>query len=260
MTIDVGLLVYLQQSMRSHFHHIKALLTLIAIFVLLIIGNRLVGDIGVPTIPPPTPPAPIITRDEITHGDTTKRQVIFTFDGGGSAVSTDGILATLAKHHIKGTFFLTGKFVEKYPDKVKAIAAGGHEIFSHTYDHPHLTEVSDAQVADELQKMESVLQATVGISPKPFFRPPYGDRDQRVLDIAYKEGYESVYWSADARDWEEPKGMTAAEVKSNILNNMNPGAIYLMHLGDTITGSILDDVFTAIESRGYKVVSLTQGL
>lgn len=197
---------------------------------------------------------------EITHGDTRKKQVIFTFDGGDGIQSADQILAVLAKHQVKGTFFLTGKFIEANPELVKRMAASGNEIFNHTYDHPHLTQSSDGEIAGELQKMESVLEATTGISPRPYFRAPYGDRDQRVLGEAFKVGYESVYWSIDARDWEESTGETAAEVHDNIISNLAPGNIYLMHIGDAITGSILDEVFTEIENRGYRLVSLTQGL
>ncbi len=108
--------------------------------------------------------------------------------------------------------------------------------------------------------MEHSLEAIAGRSLRPYFRPPYGDRDSRVISTAYKAGYESVYWTVDARDWQESEGMTADMVKDIIYNSLAPGNIYLMHLGDTITGSILDDVMTTLEAKGYKMVSLTQGL
>ncbi len=241
-------------------HHIKALATVICIFIALVLADKLLGQVKAVIVPTVIEAPKIISRKEIIRGDPSKLQVIFTFDGGAGADSTEAILAALAKHNVKGTFFLTGKFVEKYPDIVKRIAAGGHEIFSHTYDHPHLPTISDAAISEELGKMDQALQAVTGSSSKPYFRAPYGDRDARVLDEAFRDGYESVYWTDDARDWEEPKGMTADEVKARILSHVSPGNIYLMHLGDTITGAILDDVFTAIESRGYKIVSLTQGL
>ena len=197
---------------------------------------------------------------EITHGDKTKRQVIFTFDGGDGAQSAEQILAALKAHGVKGTFFLTGKFVEANPDLVRRIVAAGNEIFSHTYDHPHMTLLSKDQIIAEMTGMEKTLASTTGMSPKPFMRFPYGDRDSRTVKIVADDGYQSVYWTVDARDWEESKGETADQVESRILKNVAPGTIYLMHFGDTITGKILDDVFTKIEKQGYKMVSLTQGL
>lgn len=202
----------------------------------------------------------IVSAKEIVHGNTAKKEVIFTFDGGSTIQSADKILEALSKHHVKGTFFLTGKVIEIYPNLVKRIVAGGHEIFSHTYDHPDLTTVSDGKIANELKKTEKALIAAANISPKPYFRAPYGARNARVLAVAAKEGYQSVYWTHDALDWKESISQTPAEVKGLILSTIAPGNIYLMHLGDTITGTVLDDVFTEIEARGYRIVSLTQGI
>jgi len=200
------------------------------------------------------------TPSEITHGNTSKKQVIFTFDGGGSVQSGDQILSVLSKHKVKGTFFLTGKFVEANPDFVKRIVTGGNEIFNHTYDHKDLTTLSGAEIAQELTKMENALQTIAGISPKPYFRAPYGTRDAKVLSVAARNGYQSVYWTKDALDWEAIKGETASQVKERILSSIAPGNIYLMHIGDTITGEILSDVFSSIKVKGYKIVSLTQGM
>ena len=161
---------------------------------------------------------------------------------------------------MKGSFFLTGKFVQANPDLVRRMVAQGNEIFNHTYDHPFLTKLTDEKITSELDLMDQTLQSVASTSPKPYFRAPYGDRDARVRSAAAQDGYRSVYWTVDARDWMEPKGETADQVKARILDNIAPGTIYLMHLGDTITGSILDDVFTKLEAQGYKMVSLTQGI
>lgn len=200
------------------------------------------------------------SQDEIAHGNPAKKDVIFTFDGGATVQSGEKILAVLSKHHVKGTFFLTGKMALANPDLVKKIVAGGNEIFNHTYDHKNLTTLTDQEIIAELSGFESVLWNIAHISPKPYFRAPYGSRDARVLAVAKKDGYTSVFWSVDALDWREPRGETADEVKTKILSTVSPGTIYLMHIGDTITGTILDDVFTQIEARGYKIVSVTEGL
>ena len=201
-----------------------------------------------------------ISATEIVHGDMAKKQIIFTFDAGGKTQSVEGILSVLTKHRVKGTFFMTGKFIAANPDLVKRIAAAGNEIFDHTYDHKDLTTLTSAQIKAELDGMDALLTSTTGMSAKPYFRAPYGARDARVLKIAAADGFQSVYWTLDARDWMESTGETADQVRQRILSNLSPGVIVLMHVGDTITASILDDVFTQIESQGYKIVSLTQGL
>lgn len=203
-----------------------------------------------------------IVFSEISHGDRSKKQLIFTFDGGGNSVSTEKVLEVLKKHNVKGTFFLTGKFIENNPDIVRRIYMEGNEIFNHTYNHPYLTTLSREEIVSELNRMDETLKKTIGISTKPYFRAPFGDRNRQALDIAGQAGYRSVFWTVDALDWEEGKegGKSAEDVKNNILNNVFPGNIYLMHLGDNITGNIIDSVFSILEEQGYKIVSLTQGL
>jgi peptidoglycan-N-acetylglucosamine deacetylase len=208
------------------------------------------------------------TPPEIAHGNTNKKQVIFTFDGGSGAQSALTILDALEKHHIKGTFFLTGQFMKSNPKIIKQMIVGEHEIFNHTYDHPHLTQLPEGRITQELQMAETEFQKNFSTSTKslyhtttkPYFRAPYGDRDSRVLDAAAKAGYQSVFWTLDADDWEESTGVTSEQVKNNILTNVRPGEIFLMHIGDNITGRILDEIFTKIEAQGYKIVSLTQGI
>ena len=197
---------------------------------------------------------------EITHGDTTKKQIIFTFDGGEGIQSATAILDILKKHHAKASFFLTGKWVLNNKSIVQRMLAEGHEVFNHTYDHPHLTELDDKQITDELITVDNVVVNLTGTSTRPYFRPPYGDRDAHVLAVAAKAGFRSVYWTVDAHDWMQSTGTTAEQVRERILANISSGTIILMHVGDTITGAILDDVFTTLEGKGYKIVSLTQGL
>ncbi len=140
---------------------------------------------------------------EIVRGDTSKMQVIFTFDGGSRDVSGNKILDVLSKHGLKTTFFLTGDFVALNPDLVKRMHQLGHEIFNHTQNHHYLTSLSSGEIASELQNMDKALVGITNKSSKPYFRPPYGDRDQRVSETAFEAGYQSVMWTVDALDWQE---------------------------------------------------------
>ncbi len=227
-----------------------------------VVNNTVVNNTvnNTPTNATPNPTPTPVSSKEISRGDTSKKQVIFTFDGGSGAQSAEAILGTLNKHHVQGTFFLTGKWAEANPSLVKKIAQNGNEIFNHTYDHKDLTTLTDTQIADELSHAERIISGLTGVTTKPYFRPPYGARNQHVREFVALEGYQSIFWTVDALDWKESSGETASQVKTRILSNVQPGTIFLMHIGDTITGSILDDVFTQIESRGYSVVSLTKGI
>lgn len=195
---------------------------------------------------------------EISRGNPNKKQIIFTFDAGAGTNSAQKILEVAKKHNVKITFFITGKFAERNPELIKQIAADGHEIFNHTYSHPHLPQLTGEQIKEELNQTEQVISNLTSATTKPYFRPPYKDRDERVLKIAQELGYQSAVWTIDALDWLPDK--TEEEVKQKILGNLKNGAIILMHVGDNITGDILDEVFTNIENQGYKIVNLTEGL
>jgi peptidoglycan/xylan/chitin deacetylase (PgdA/CDA1 family) len=232
----------------------------LAVFFLVIFGLSLLVIPDKPVVI--EKPVPIVATSsmEINRGDVSKKQVIFTFDGGGENVSGEKIIETLNKHRVSGDFFLTGRFIQSNPNLVKKIDKEGHKIYNHTDSHPYMTTISNEQIVEELEKTEKVLQVLIGKSSKPYFRPPFGNRDQRVLDTAFLAGYQSVYWTIDAMDWQESEGRTDQEVKDIVLNNLASGNIYLMHIGDTITGRILDELFTEIKSRGYNIVSLEQGI
>lgn len=207
---------------------------------------------------PPESDDDFIVQKEIIWGDRSKKQVIFTFDGGSGDHSATEILETLGEHSVKGTFFLTGKWVEQNPEIARRIVQEGHEIFNHTYNHPDLTTLSLEDINWEFAKTEEIIKNITGVTTKPYFRPPYGARNSVVLDVAGKAGYRSIYWTVDALDW-KPE-YTEDMTRDRIMNNLANGTIYMMHIGDDITGAILDDVFTKIKAKGYSIVSLTQGL
>jgi peptidoglycan/xylan/chitin deacetylase (PgdA/CDA1 family) len=199
-----------------------------------------------------------IPKGEISRGNQSKKQLIFTFDCGAGTNSAEKILEITAKHGIRATFFSTGKFAEKNPEVIKKFSVAGHEIFNHTYSHPYLTKITDEQIKEEFAKANEIISKLTGATTKPYFRPPYGSRNQHVLDIAQSLGYQSVFWTIDALDWMQDK--TAEQVKAQIYSKITPGAIILMHVGDDITGQILDEVFIKLENDGYKIISLSEGL
>jgi len=201
---------------------------------------------------------PYWQKGEISRGNPNKKQIIFTFDAGAADNSALKILDVLKKHGVKSTFFLTGKFADKYPEITRMISQGGHEVFNHSYSHPDFTKISDEEMKSELEKAEMAISLKTGKTTKPYFRSPYGARNNNVSAIAKENGYQLVFWTLDALDWKE--GKTPEDVKQKIYSGLKNGSIVLMHMGDDITGNVLDEVFTKIENDGYRIVSLTEGL
>lgn len=214
------------------------------------------------TTPQPTqnPGPTVVPAKEYSRINTTQKIVVFTFDGGAGIQSADKILNILKNHNINSTFFVTGKWIENNTALVQRMSNEGHEVLNHSYDHANFTTISTDAVKQQLSKTEQLIINATGKSSKPYFRFPYGARNPNLLNVIAGEGYQSIFWTVDALDWKESSGITEAEVKNRIMNNVTPGAIYLMHIGDNITGNVLNELFTNIKAQGYQILSLSEAI
>lgn len=207
------------------------------------------------TVPPsigrPGGPVPA----EIALGNPARRQIALTFDAGASAEPLPRILAALRQAGVRSTFFLTGAWATENPDGVKAIIAAGHEIANHSNTHPDFTTISDTQIIQELQITEEIIQKITGRTTKPYFRPPFGARDKRVLEAAWSAGYRAVYWTTDSGDWREDA--TVDGVVSTILKNAANGAIFIEHVGSPQTAEGLPRIIAGLREKGYELVPLS---
>ena len=130
------------------------------------------------------PPPAGAVWDEVEGGDPNSNLVALTFDAGSVDGPASTILAILRAHQLQVTFFLTGQWVQSYPELARQVAADGHELANHTYFHPDLTLLGSEQIVWEFEYTNAVIEADLGRTSKPWFRPPFGARDTRVLDIA----------------------------------------------------------------------------
>ena len=93
---------------------------------------------------------------------------------------------------------------------------------------------------------------------RPYFRPPFGARNRRVLDVAAAAGFRSVYWSLDSGDW-LPRA-TAGAVAGKILRYAEPGDIVVEHVGSDATAAALPVVLDEFEQRGWRVGTVSEVL
>ena len=203
--------------------------------------------------PTPTPaPARVVYR-----GDPSRRVVALTFDAGSDAGHTADVLAELRREGIRATFSVTGLWAEQHPDLLNAIAADGHQIINHTYDHASFTGLSTgetpltaAQRALELSRTETTVYHLSGRTTRPYFRPPYGDVDPGVQQDAANDGYGViVMWTVDSFGW---RGATADAIVERCLAGAEPGAIYVMHVGsESADGDALPRVIAGLRAAGY---------
>lgn len=194
---------------------------------------------------------------EVARGGPGGGMIALTFDAGADPSPTGEILDALAKHGVHATFFLTGKWVKKNPELVRRIAAEGHEIGNHTYSHRRLTELTDAQIGEEVEKTDSLVVELTGRSTKPLLRVPYGSRDARVLEVLRNLGYRSIYWDVDCWDAVKPN-YTSADIRKRVLSKIGGGSIVLMHCGSRATADGLDSLLDKLEAEGYHQVMVSE--
>ncbi|HUB53019.1 MAG TPA: polysaccharide deacetylase family protein [Terracidiphilus sp.] len=161
-------------------------------------------------------------------------EIALTFDDGPNPAWTPRLLDTLAKHEVKATFFMLGKFAEEQKELVRRVAAEGHLIGNHTWTHPKLSTSSASRIEGELRLTKEVLEQIVGARVK-LFRPPFGARRPAVFRIARELGLEPVLWNAMTNDWDEPPAEKIASTLSrrvDALKNRGYAANIVLHDGN----------------------------
>jgi peptidoglycan/xylan/chitin deacetylase (PgdA/CDA1 family) len=192
---------------------------------------------------------------------TTRKLVALTFDCGANADGVPAILRTLARTGAPATFFLTGRWVEAYPDLASTLGAR-YSVGNHTYSHPDLTTLTDAAAGVEVRRAQRIIATAAGEDPRPLFRFPYGSRDKRTIRLVNNVGYGSIRWTVDTLGWRGVEGAQSTDsVRARVLAGLRPGAIVLMHVGSAPDGSTLDadalpSIIAAIRARGYRLVDL----
>ena len=134
--------------------------------------------------------------------DTAEKKIALTFDAAWGNEDTAQILEILKKHDVRVTFFMTGGWVESYPDDVKAILAAGHDLGNHSENHKNMSQLSDAEKKEELMKVHEKVRTLTGYEMF-LFRPPYGDYDNAVVNVAKENGYYTIQWDVDSLDWKD---------------------------------------------------------
>ena len=128
--------------------------------------------------------------------NTEEKKVALSFDAAWGNEDTKELLSILAKHNVRVTFFMTGSWIEKYPEDVKAIAAAGHDVGNHSENHKQMSQLDKQTCITELQKPHEKVKQLIR-KDMTLFRPPYGDYNNTVIEAVNSIGYHCVQWDVD---------------------------------------------------------------
>jgi peptidoglycan/xylan/chitin deacetylase (PgdA/CDA1 family) len=165
---------------------------------------------------------------------TGSATVALTFDDGPDPVQTPKLLALLREHRVKATFCLVGQQAAAHPDLVREIAADGHALCNHSWNHSFtLGRQKSAAIRTDLEKTNAAIRAAVPDADIAYFRAPGGNFTDRLVGITDEFGMTPLYWEVDPRDWEQPTDETDAEHVDRVVNTVQTqvrrGSIVLSH-------------------------------
>ncbi|MFO1443312.1 delta-lactam-biosynthetic de-N-acetylase [Bacillus sp. Bva_UNVM-123] len=194
--------------------------------------------------------------DAYYKGDPTKKDIYLTFDNGYENGYTGKILDVLKKEKVPAAFFITGHYIESAPELVKRMAAEGHIIGNHSWHHPDMTTISNEKIAKELEMVRAGTEQLTGIKNMTYLRPPRGIFSERTIQAASEQGYVHIFWSLAFKDWivDQQKGWKYAY--DNIMKQIHPGAILLLHTVSKDNADALEKAIQDLKSRGYTFKSL----
>ena len=179
--------------------------------------------------------------------DRDDNYVAISFDAAWGADKTRKIMDVCDAYNVKATFFLVGFWIDKFPDMVAEISARGFEIGTHSDTHPQMSKLSGQQVRSELTTSCRKLVDITG-NPVKVFRPPFGDYNNRLLNVATDLGLYTVQWSVDSLDW---KGLSAVQIAERV-QKAKSGDIILCHNNSDHIVEALPLIFEALQLKGLK--------
>jgi peptidoglycan/xylan/chitin deacetylase (PgdA/CDA1 family) len=189
------------------------------------------------------------------RGHPARPLVALTLDDGPNGTWTPRMLAMLAAHGIRATFYLVGARLRAGPELTRATAAQGHELGNHTWAHSDLTRNDEKFIADSLRRTHALIAKVTGQQVSTM-RPPWGRIDSVGLTVCADLGYDVVLWS------DHVTGSNAAADADTTLHGASAGSIVLAHDGGNEPNEMLlravDRVVGGLKDRGFRFVTVSE--
>lgn len=183
--------------------------------------------------------------------DRTDKKIALTIDAAWDDDKTAFILETLERYNVKATFFLCGSWVKAYPEQVKAISDAGHTIGNHSLTHPHMSRLSEAQIKEEIEKLDDLIEAITG-KRTDLFRAPYGEYNDKVILAVRSSGHEPIQWDVDTIDWKPER--SSQTILDTVLKKLGSGSIILCHNNGYKIEEYLPTLIETAQANGYEFV------
>ena len=210
----------------------------------------------------PPPELPPVAPEVVAHGPRDRKRVALTFDACSTrdvSKYDERITRELIASRTPATIFLSGSWAKEEAEHVKALARNPlFELANHSYTHPHMAAIADeVRIRRELQRTQAEIHTLTGVTPR-FFRPPYGEYDDRLVRIAAELGLTTVEY--DLASGDPDQHATKEQLIHWVLSKAQPGSIIVMHINHRRfhTAEALPAIIDGLRARGFELVTVGQ--
>ena len=177
------------------------------------------------------------------------------YDAGIRDFGENKVQEILEKYDIRATFFMSGGWVESYPEDVIRIYEAGHELGNHSLSHPDMITLSPDEMLSEILTVHTMVQELTGYNMQ-VFRPPYGSYNNDVIQTLTECGYYGIQWDVDSLDWKND-GVESIIRTVCEHENLGNGSIILCHNGAEYTAAALEEMICNLLEQGYSFVTVS---
>lgn len=193
-----------------------------------------------------------LEAEPIYHGNTEKKMIALTVNVAWGNEYLITILNALKKTNSEATFFLEGKWTENNPVLAKEIIKRGYEVGNHSYSHPDMASLSIWQNLEQLIKTNDMIKKVTGQTVK-WFAPPSGSFNQSLINQVKGLNMETILWTADTIDWQNP---TPGTIINRITRKAENGTIVLMHPTSS-SAQAIETLINKLKEKGFRIVDIT---
>lgn len=141
--------------------------------------------------------------------------------------------------------FNEGQYAAANPSLVRAQVDAGMWVGNHSYTHPHLTQLGQAQIDSEISRTQQAIANAGGGTPK-LFRPPYGETNATLKSVEAKYGLTEIIWDVDSQDWNGASTDAIVQAAGRLTN----GQVILMHDWPANTIAAIPRIAQGLAARG----------
>lgn len=183
------------------------------------------------------------------------KYIVLSFDDGVNTGNSDVLMDLLEEQGVKASFFVEGcNLSEKTITQLKRAVSLGIDIENHSFDHPYMSRISEAEIREQIEKTDALIEKYTGTKPM-FFRPPYIDHNDlmhKVIDKTFIAGYSCHDWNPE---------ISVEERVKLVMEHAEDGMIILLHDHEGkgyMTIEALKTIIPELKAQGYEFVTVPE--